>query len=315
MVLSRSSWTAADPLSDVLEVLGPRISRLTRLEAANAWALDFPALDRLKFVALLKGRSWLILPKHPPWLMGAGDVCLIGRTPYAVASDPALPRTDGHSLFGVPGRDAVRLGGSDMVSIGGSVSFAEGNAEFLPDMLPDFLPIPQSSPGSGSIATILALLGDEMERAHLGRGVVTARLADVLLVEAIRRPCGGRRGRRDRLAGRLVRSQAWPGAARHSRRHRAPLDRGAARRRRRHVARRLRRALHPPGGPGAAGLCAGLAPDPCPRSPGPARRRCRQHREQGRLHVTERLWPCLPAFVWDLARGPSSCRARPVADG
>ncbi|ALG75358.1 AraC family transcriptional regulator [Azospirillum thiophilum] len=191
MILSQSSREAADPLSDVLDVLGPRISRLTRLEAANDWSLEFPALDRLKFVALLKGTSWLILPDHAPRLMGAGDVCLIGRTPYAVASDPALPRTDGRSLFGSPGRDAVQLGGSDMISIGGSVSFAEGNADFLLDMLPDFLLIPRSSPGSGSVATILALLGDEMAQARLGRGIVTARLAEVLLVEAVRAHADG----------------------------------------------------------------------------------------------------------------------------
>ncbi|MFL7899926.1 AraC family transcriptional regulator [Azospirillum argentinense] len=191
MVLSRSSCHAADPLSDVLDVLGPRVSRLTRLEAANDWALEFPALDRLKFVALLKGTSWLILPGHPPWLMSAGDVCLIRRTPYAVASDPALPRTDGQSLFGMPGHDTVQLGGSAMIAIGGSVSFADGNAAFLLDMLPDALLIPRSSPGSGPVSTILALLGDEMERAPLGHGVVTARLADVLLVEAIRAHAAG----------------------------------------------------------------------------------------------------------------------------
>ncbi|WP_247896098.1 AraC family transcriptional regulator [Azospirillum brasilense] len=173
-------------MSDVLHVLSPRISRLTRLEASDDWSLEFPALDRLKFVALLKGASWLILPGRPPWLMGAGDVCLIGRTPYAVASDPALPRADGQSLFGIPGRDTVQLGGSDTISIGGSVSFADGNAEFLLDRLPDVLLIPRSSPGSGAVSTILTLLRDEMERAHLGRGVVTARLADVLLIEAIR---------------------------------------------------------------------------------------------------------------------------------
>ncbi len=186
MVLSRSSKNVVDPLSEVLTVLGPEVSRLTRLEAADDWALRFPALDRLKFVALLRGSCWLMQPEHDPQPMSAGDVCLIGRTPYAVASDPALSPVDGQSFYGMPGRDVVRLGGNDTVMIGGSVAFAQGNADFLLDMLPDFLLVPRCSAASNAVATILGLLNDEVERANLGNEIVTARLADVLLVEAIR---------------------------------------------------------------------------------------------------------------------------------
>lgn len=184
MDLSQSSRIAADPLSDVLTVLGARVTRCTRLEAAGRWALEFPALDRLKFVALLKGTSWMMLPARAPQLMSAGDVCLIGRTPYAVASDPKLPLMDGGAFY--DDDDVARLGGDDTVAIGGTVTFSPGNADFLLDMLPDFLWASRSSAASGVVTTVLALLRDEAERGAMGSRIVSARLADVLVVEAIR---------------------------------------------------------------------------------------------------------------------------------
>lgn len=184
MNLSQSSKSSPDPLSDVLTALGANVTRRTRLEASGQWALSFPPLDRLKFVALLKGTAWLIVPELDPQLLRAGDVCLIGRTAYAVASDPNLLFRDGQPLY--DGCDVARLGGDDTISLGGTVTFAPGNADFLLDMLPDLLLVPGSSPGSGAVRTILALLNDEAERGAMGGRLVSARLADVLLVEAIR---------------------------------------------------------------------------------------------------------------------------------
>ncbi len=100
MDLSRSSKAVADPLSDVLDVLGARVTRRTRLEAAGQWAPAFPALDRLKFVALLRGAGWMLLPGRSPHRMSAGDVCLLGRTAYAVAGDLELPPLDGQAFYG-----------------------------------------------------------------------------------------------------------------------------------------------------------------------------------------------------------------------
>lgn len=189
MDLSRSSNTVADPLSDVLNVLGARVTRRTRLEAAGRWALTFPALDRLKFVALLRGTGWMTLPARAPQLMSAGDVCLLGRTTYTVSSDPEVPPLDGQTFYGAGG-DVARLGGDETIAIGGTVTFDPGNVDFLLDMLPDFLFVPRSSAASGAIATILGLMNDETDRDIIGSDIVSARLADVLVVEAIRAYAG-----------------------------------------------------------------------------------------------------------------------------
>ncbi len=184
--LSRASIAALDPLSDVLDVLGAAVTRRTRIEAAGDWALSFPSVDRLKFVALLRGQSWILVPGQSPQRLQAGDVCLIGPTNYAIASDPALTPTDGRVLYEGLEKDVARIRGDDTIAIGGTVTFAGANANFLLDMLPDFIVIPQSVSASGTITTLLTLMSGEIERDMPGREIVSARLADTLLVEAIR---------------------------------------------------------------------------------------------------------------------------------
>jgi AraC-like DNA-binding protein len=186
MNLSPSSDSGRDPLSDVLDVLGATVSRSTRLEASGAWALAFPAVDRLKFVAILRGHQWMLLPGMEPVRLAAGDVCLLGRTPFVVASDPGVPPVDGRPLYAAPGCDVARIAGDDTISVGGTVTFSTDHADFLLDKLPDFMWIPRAAEASGTIAAILALFGKEMERDAIGGGIVSARLADILVVEAIR---------------------------------------------------------------------------------------------------------------------------------
>lgn len=176
-----------DPLSDVLRALGARGVRGTRLEASGAWALSFQGTGRLKFVAVLEGRCWLLLPGMPPETVERGDVFLLSDTPFTVASDPAVVPTDGMRLYDGPGQDTVRLGtGAETVLRGGGSTFADGESAFVLDALPAFLRIDAASPGAGSVARILGLLEEEIGERRLGASLVTERLAEILVVEAIR---------------------------------------------------------------------------------------------------------------------------------
>ena len=186
MSLSQSSKPSIDPLSDVLAVLQARATRPTRLEAAGDWALAFPARDRLKFVAMAKGSCWIERPNHGCKRLTAGDVCLIGRTAYTVSSDPGVPAVDGMPLYEGTTRYALRLNGDDTIMLGSGIVVAREDAGFLLDMLPDFAIVPRSRDGAASVAAVLALLDGEMTRAAIGSEAVATRLAEVLLVEAIR---------------------------------------------------------------------------------------------------------------------------------
>ncbi len=161
--------------------------RGTSLEADGAWALSFDGGARLKFVAVLQGQCWLTLPDQPPEALTAGDVVLLSDTRYAVASDPALVPADGMTLYAQPDRNTVRLGnGCETIMIGGGSGFVEGCASFVLDALPRFLRIDQHSPRAEAVSRTLTSLHEEMHRGAIGSALVAERLADVLVVEAVR---------------------------------------------------------------------------------------------------------------------------------
>ncbi|MDQ0516413.1 AraC-like DNA-binding protein [Kaistia geumhonensis] len=155
------------------------------MEAAGEWALTFPALERLKFVAQLHGAGWLLLPDRPPLRIVAGDCCLIGRSAYTIASDPAVAPVEGAPLY-ADGNDLVHLGGDETVAIGGGIAFAPDAGGFLLDLLPPVMHISGTSPESTTIAAVLALLDRETSKDGLGQKLVAARLAEVLMIQAIR---------------------------------------------------------------------------------------------------------------------------------
>jgi AraC-like DNA-binding protein len=185
MNLSQSSKSARDPLTNVLDVIGAKVTRQTRMEAAGRWALAFPAIDRLKFIAMARGSGWILLPGQAPRLLAEGDVCVLGRTAYTIASEPEAAPIDGPSVYAA-GCDVARLGGDDTIAIGGTVTFTTSAADYLLATLPEYMLVPRTTPGSGAVTNVLDLLNNEFERDAMGRGIVTARLGDVLLVEAIR---------------------------------------------------------------------------------------------------------------------------------
>lgn len=157
------------------------------MEAGGSWAFAFPAADRLKFVAVLEGEQWMLTPNEPHCLMKKGDVCLLGRTSYVVASDPELEPRNGVSLYPELGSDVARVGSGDgVIAIGGSIAFPDEIGDFLLDMLPRFLLVGREASASGAIATVLDLISNEILRNAMGTEVVAARLADILVVEALR---------------------------------------------------------------------------------------------------------------------------------
>ena len=187
MTLSQSAEITSDPFSTVLSALGARSVRGTGLEAAGDWALAFDGRTRLKFVAVTRGRCWLLIPDHLPKALVEGDVVLISNTRYTVASDPAIEPINGMQLYALPGQDMVRIGAGDETSLmGGGSGFAEGSAAFILDALPRFLHVDRTSSNAEAVTRMLKSLRTEVSNSELGGSLVAERLAEILVIAAVR---------------------------------------------------------------------------------------------------------------------------------
>jgi len=176
-----------DPFSDVLAVLETRSVRGTSLEAGGTWSLSFDGRQRLKFVAVMTGRCWILLPDRDPEALVEGDVILLSNTSYTVASHPDIEPCDGMALYASPGQNTVCLGDHvDTMLVGGGSGFASVNASFLLDALPTFLRVDPGSASAQSIARTLSALKEEANAGRVGGNLVAERLAEILIVEAIR---------------------------------------------------------------------------------------------------------------------------------
>jgi len=108
---------------------------------------------------------------------------LLGRAAYAVASHATEIPIDGQMLYA--DCNVAHVGGAETIAIGGTVTFSAGSADFLLDMLLTFMLLPQATPSADAVAMILGLISRASEDGRVGSEIVAARLADLLLVEAI----------------------------------------------------------------------------------------------------------------------------------
>lgn len=136
-------------------------------------------------MAVVRGACWFRPAVGPARSLCAGDVVLIGNTDYVVASDPTSSPADSLPLPEMK-EDRLQLGGDEVRLLGGGVAFTPGTSHLLLEMLPSSMVVESSSDAAGAIADLLSLLDREAREPRLGSEAISARLAEVLVVEAIR---------------------------------------------------------------------------------------------------------------------------------
>jgi AraC-like DNA-binding protein len=181
-----------DPLSALFSLLALRSAASGRFEAGGAWALRFPARNRIRFGALLRGHCWLTYPGAAPLRLEQGDAFLLTNAPAYLLSSEACADAAGTdvdfsaALSADPASGTLRFGGDETVLIGGGFVVETGNAQLLLDALPSFVHIPQRDPAAAVLGHTLRLLDDELRRGQIGAALMASRLADILLVQALR---------------------------------------------------------------------------------------------------------------------------------
>jgi AraC-like DNA-binding protein len=187
-------WTSVDPLGEALHVLRMSGTFYSRCEFTAPWGLALPPMPgSLMFHVVTAGRCWLEVAGAEPRPLQSGDLALVPHAAgHTLASQPGVA---GARLFDLPREDiseryeVIRQGGGGALTslVCGTVRFDHPAAHHLVDVLPTMIAVDAwSSPETEWIASTLRFMAAEAKALRPGGETVITRLADILVIQAIR---------------------------------------------------------------------------------------------------------------------------------
>ena len=245
-------WSSPDPLGEAFHFLRVEGTFYCRSELTEPWGLSLPAIDDcLWFHVVTHGAAWLEVEGAAPLALRPGDLTLVPRAQgHRVRSEPQAEVPDVTSLPHDYQSDRYAIlrhggGGASTTLICGAVRFDHPAARDLLALLPPVVAIESSrSPRTEWLQSTLRLVADEASTMRPGGEAVLTRLADIVVIQAIRSWIENRSCRTHRVAGGPAGSADRTGRLARPPVPRARLVRGLARVRARDVPLRLRRPLH-----------------------------------------------------------------------
>jgi len=179
-----------DPLEDVFAALRVNHAVHARIQADGPWGISFACGETARFGLILDGRMWLKAEGvEPPRLLQAGDcyVLVQGRH-YVLSDEPGRPTRSCLEVVKsrVGGIVEIGSGGAKATVITGWFTFDEPGARPLMELMPALLVTHLDEERTRALASMLGLLEMETANGGLGSAGVAIRLADILLMQAIR---------------------------------------------------------------------------------------------------------------------------------
>ena len=188
-----------DIVSDVLQALHLETRIFGRLELGAPWAIRIPPGGDLFFYVVARGGAWLELEgagpdAGAPIALSAGDVVLLRHRGGHVLHDEGRTAREVHTVergeCPLPTTPApVRLGGDGPVTTlaTGAFRFAAALPNVLLESLPAVLHAPAGDPRTtAQLTTAAQLIVSESAAPGPGSGMLSARLAEILLIHALR---------------------------------------------------------------------------------------------------------------------------------
>jgi AraC-like DNA-binding protein len=183
-----------DPLGDALHVLRMRGIFYSRCELSAPWALALPSFPgSMMFHVVTSGRAWLEVDGAEPRLLQPGDLALAPHGEgHRISSEPGVP---GVSLWDAPREElgdryeVIRLdgGGAPTGLVCGTVSFDHPAGRHLVNLLPPLINVETwRGPETEWIGSTLRFMAVEARERRPGGETVITRLADILVIQAIR---------------------------------------------------------------------------------------------------------------------------------
>ncbi len=185
---------SADPLGETLHMLRLTGTLYCRGEFSAPFAIEIPELEGvMTFLVVTSGRCWLQVSGAEPRLLEQGNLALIPHgIPHIVSSDPKLPA---EPLFDLPIEkiseryESMRHGGGGALTrtMYGVVRFDDVAAQHLLRLLPQTIYIDGwHDDADGWLRSTLRFIASEAASLKPGGETVITRLADVVVIQAIR---------------------------------------------------------------------------------------------------------------------------------
>jgi AraC-like DNA-binding protein len=184
-------WTKSDAVGEALHVLRMSGTFYCRSELSEPWGFTLPAMPGCLWFHVVTAGSCRLEVAGRALDLGVGDLVLVPRGEgHALASAPGVATP---SILSIPhdmpdSRYALLRhggGGAPATMICGAVRFDHPAARTLVQLLPDLIHVPVS-PLTDRLQDTLRLIALEAQELRPGGEAVITRLADVLVIQAIR---------------------------------------------------------------------------------------------------------------------------------
>ena len=178
-----------DPFSDVLTLTNAEAVVTGGFTAGGPWAIHFPAREKIKFFAVVKGSCWVSLEGGPePIFFETGDVGLLSiPRNFVVATEPGVAPVGAMELFTGAGRNLATIGdGSEFAYIGGHVLLDPIRGKLFADILPPWIHSRAASPHALVFRWLLDRLIEERDAGQPGAQLASAQLTQLLFIQILR---------------------------------------------------------------------------------------------------------------------------------
>jgi AraC-like DNA-binding protein len=181
----------SDAVSEVLRSFAVKSTVFCVSELRAPWAFRVHGEPVAKFHLVLEGSALLVAGTDAVTL-GAGDLVVLPRgVDHTLADDPASPVADLDRLLadhGGNGGSSLRYGGGGSLTrlLCGGFSLADDLSASTLAGLPEVLHVDAHTAGTTWLAPVLDDLNEETLNGRPGANAIVAKLADLLLAQALR---------------------------------------------------------------------------------------------------------------------------------
>lgn len=184
-----SAEMATDPFSDILRFVNAESIVTGGFTVSAPWAIRFPAPDKLKYFAVMKGSCWLCLEGGKmPVRIETGDVFLLSvPSPFVLAGDLETVPVNSSSVLTPNAGTIMKIGDAeDVFVIGGFVQLDATSGDLLTNVLPSLIHVRATSPQATVLQWLLDQLVHERFAGLPGASVASAQLAQLMFVQLLR---------------------------------------------------------------------------------------------------------------------------------